>query len=91
MRHKSGSDGSAEKTVKDIRRATRKHNPYLLFRRIAFARFAPNVFDGAVCSALMAFGLLPHHSLLNGDDEPKTLPYANLSFCPMSADAGQRF
>lgn len=26
---------------------------------------------------------------LNGDDESKTLPYANRSNCPMGADAGQ--
>jgi hypothetical protein len=30
-----------------------------------------------------------HRSLLNGDDEPKTLPYAITLNCPTGADAGQ--
>ena len=48
-----------------------------------------NVLDCAFRGTLMPFCLLSHRSLLIGDDEPKTLPYANASICSMGADAGQ--
>ena len=37
----------------------------------------------------MACRFLSHRSLLNRDDAPKTLPYANPSICSISADAVQ--
>jgi hypothetical protein len=36
----------------------------------------------------MTFCSVSHRSLLNGDDEPKTLPYAITLNCPTGADAG---
>jgi hypothetical protein len=36
----------------------------------------------------MAFRILSLGSLLNGDDGPKNLPYANPSSCSIGADAG---
>jgi hypothetical protein len=45
-----------------------------------------NVFDGVLCGILMSLCLLSHRSLLKGDDEPKTLPYAIASVCSMGAD-----
>ena len=65
-----------------------KDNPYLFFRRIALACLASDVLDRAFCGTLLAFRFLSHRSLLNGDDEPRTLPYANPSSCSMGADAG---
>jgi hypothetical protein len=50
---------------------------------------ATNVLDRAVCGTLLALRFLSHRSLLNGGDEPETLPYANPSSCSMGADAGQ--
>ena len=37
----------------------------------------------------MSLCLLSHRSLLKGDDEPKTLPYAIASVCPIGADVRQ--
>ena len=38
----------------------------------------------------MSLCLLSHRSLLKGDDEPNTLPYANASVCSMGADVRQK-
>ena len=53
-------------------------------------RLTANVLDRALCGILMPLCLLSHRSLLKGDDEPKTLPYAIASVGPMSADVRQQ-
>ncbi|MEO0382741.1 MAG: hypothetical protein AAF234_04225, partial [Pseudomonadota bacterium] len=40
----------------------------------------------AIGSICVAFGCMSHSSLLLGEDEPETLPYAISSIDPMGAD-----
>jgi len=79
-----------DKTAKSEAGKTGKHNPDLLFRPIALACLASNVLDRAFRGPLVPFRLLSHRSLLNGDDGPKNLPYANPLICSISADAGHK-
>ena len=72
------------------RREVRPVRCDLLFCRIASSRLTPDVLDGAFCIFLMPLGLLSHRSLLIGDDEPKTLPYAISLNCSIGAE-GEHF
>jgi len=38
----------------------------------------------------VTFVSVSHRSLLNGDDEPKLLPYAITPICPIGADGGHQ-